>query len=284
MATLVCFHAHPDDEAISTGGLMAQAAAAGHRVVLVVATRGEHGEPVAGILKTGEELADRRVAETHRSAVVLGVDRLHFLGYVDSGMMGTTTNDDPGCFWQASIEEAAERLAPLLRTEQAAVLTIYDEWGTYGHPDHIQVHRVGRRAAELAGMNPHQVFCATANRDRLQRLQELIPRDATAEGVSSDAADRLPDLETLGVPEEMITHAVDVAEFADRKRLAMEAHASQISPDDFFLRMPLDSFRQAFGTEWFVCLGAPRLPGEPFLSELFAPAPGPGPGRGDESK
>src|SRR5579871_6794600 len=114
MATLVCFHAHPDDEAIATGGVMAKAAAEGHRVVLVVATRGERGEPQPGVLAPGEELWERRVREVADAAAILGVSRYEFLGYADSGMMGEPTNDLPDTFWQADVEEAARRLAGIL--------------------------------------------------------------------------------------------------------------------------------------------------------------------------
>jgi len=107
MATLVTFHAHPDDEAIGTGGVMAKAADDGHRVVLVVATRGEHGEVEEGFLESGEELWRRRDQETRACAEILGVARVEFLDYVDSGMIGTPENDLPGCFWQADVEEAA---------------------------------------------------------------------------------------------------------------------------------------------------------------------------------
>src|SRR3954454_12826507 len=160
MATIVSFHAHPDDEAIPTGGTLAKYASQGHRVVLVVATKGELGEVDEGFLKDGEELWQRREAETLASAEVLGIARVEFLGYRDSGMMGETTNDDPASFWQADVEEAASRLAAILRDENAAVLTIYDENGNYGHPDHIQVYRVGLRASELAGTR--RVYMATA--------------------------------------------------------------------------------------------------------------------------
>jgi LmbE family N-acetylglucosaminyl deacetylase len=129
MATAVFFHAHPDDESIATGGTMAKAAAAGHRVVLVVATRGEHGEVDDGFLPAGEALWQRREQETAASAEVLGVARVEFLGYVDSGMMGTPENDAPESFWQADVDEAAERLARILREEAADVLTVDDEYG-----------------------------------------------------------------------------------------------------------------------------------------------------------
>ena len=113
MATLVTFHAHPDDECIGTGGTMAKASADGHRVVLVTATRGEHGEVPDGFLEPGEALGLRRISETLASAEVLGVDRVEFLGYVDSGMMGTPENDGPYCFWRADVETAAARLAAM---------------------------------------------------------------------------------------------------------------------------------------------------------------------------
>src|SRR4051794_27564981 len=135
MATLVCFHAHPDDECIATGGVMAKAAKHGHRVVLVVATKGENGEVPEGFLDPGEALWQRRVKETEASAAILGAERVEFLGYVDSGMIDTPENHKPGSFWTADVEEAATRLATILREEQADVITIYDSHGGYGHPD-----------------------------------------------------------------------------------------------------------------------------------------------------
>ncbi len=120
MATLVCFHAHPDDEAIATAGTMAKAVESGHRVVFVVATRGEHGEIVPGVLVDGEQLGVRRVTETFDSARLIGCDRVEFLGYVDSGMMGEPTNDDPYSFWSVNVEQAAHRLAYILREERDA--------------------------------------------------------------------------------------------------------------------------------------------------------------------
>ena len=126
MSTLVFFHAHPDDEAIATGGTMAGAAAAGHRVVLVIATNGEEGEVAEGFLGEGEALATVRIAEAERSGRLLGAERVVFLGYRDSGMMGEATNDHADCFWQADVEDAAARLAGILEEEKADVLTVYD--------------------------------------------------------------------------------------------------------------------------------------------------------------
>ncbi|WP_020661290.1 PIG-L family deacetylase [Amycolatopsis benzoatilytica] len=242
MATLVTFHAHPDDESIMTGGVMRKAADEGHRVVLVVATRGEKGEIPEGLLAEGEQLADRRVRETHESAEVLGVSRVAFLGYEDSGMMGDPANDGPDTFWSAPLEEAAARLAEILREESAEVLTVYDDFGVYGHPDHIQVHRVGMRAAELAGTP--RVYQGSANRDRM-RQAAAAAREAGAEiGPDEDMV--------IGKPEAELTAVVDVSGYLKTKRASMRAHRSQISEESFFLAMPDDKFGEAFGTEWFI--------------------------------
>ena len=252
MATLVTFHAHPDDETIATGGVMAKAKAEGHRVVLVVATMGELGEVPDGFLRPGEALAQRRVAETHRAAAILGVERVAFLGYHDSGMDGEPTNHADAAFFAADVEEAARRLAAILTEERAEVLTVYDQRGNYGHPDHVQVHRVGHRAAELA--RTPQVFEATANRDHLIRVLRDTPEALSL----PDVADRRPDdlLDELGVREWELTTCVDVREFASVKRAAMAAHESQIGEQSFFLQMPADVFREVFGLEFFIRRGA----------------------------
>ncbi|PXY19494.1 PIG-L family deacetylase [Prauserella muralis] len=244
MATLVTFHAHPDDECIGCGGIMRKASEEGHRVVLVVATRGEHGEVVEGVLGENEPLWQRRVAETHASAEILGAHRVEFLGYVDSGMMGEPTNSAPGSFWTTPVEDAAQKLAAILREESADVLTCYDDNGGYGHPDHIQVHRVGMRAAELAGTP--RVYQGTLNRDHLAR-----GRQEMAGALEAEIPDPGTD-ETFGKPESEITAAVDVTPYLEHKRRAMRAHASQISEQSFFLALPDDAFAYAFGTEWFI--------------------------------
>jgi len=254
MATLVTFHAHPDDESIATGGVMAKSADEGHRVVLVVATRGEHGEVAEGYLDAGEELWQRRVQETLACAEVLGVARVEFLGYVDSGMIGTPENEQPECFWQADPEEAATRLAAILTEERADVLTVYDENGGYGHPDHIQVHRVGLRAAELAGTP--RGYMNTINRDHLRRAMEAVAEA----GMTLPGDLDLEDLDGLGVSEDRITTTVDVRPWLARKRAGMAAHASQISETSFFLAMDPEIFEGAFGQEWFIrCDAAPGL-------------------------
>lgn len=263
MATLVCFHAHPDDEAIGTGGVMAKAARDGHRVVLVTATRGELGEVADGFLAEDEALGQRREAELAAACEILGVARLEFLDYHDSGMMGTPHNDHDHAFWQADVEEAAQRLAAILQEESADVLTMYDENGVYGHPDHIKVWQVGVRAAEIAGVK--KVYEGTINRTAWRRrIEERGGPSRTIENVDGvdtlvEADDDQPrTIETpLGVEEEFLTTSVDVREFVDIKKAAMRAHASQITEDSFFLKMDDDLFREAFGTEWFTLRGAP---------------------------
>ncbi|OLT13478.1 GlcNAc-PI de-N-acetylase [Pseudonocardia sp. CNS-139] len=258
MGTIVSFHAHPDDESIGTAGTLARAAAAGHRVVLVFATRGELGEPVPGVLEPGEQLAVRRSAECYASAAALGAKRVEFLGYTDSGMMGEPTNGAPFCFWQADVEHAARRLSLILDEEEPDVLTIYDDNGGYGHPDHIQVHRVGRRAAELSAVPV--VAQSTINRDWLLRGM----RGAAGAPDFTDPG--------FGKPESEITHRVDAVDFVDQKRAAMRAHASQIAPDHFLLAMPEPLFVMGMGVEFYIVDPAPSPAATPDLfEELFAP-------------
>lgn len=261
MATAVFFHAHPDDEAIATGGTMARMAGEGHRVVLVTATRGELGEVPEDLRSSGETLAERRAAELAAACEALGVSRHENLGYLDSGMAGTDANDDPRCFARADLDEAAGRLAAILAEEGATVLTAYDEHGNYGHPDHIQVHRVGMRAAELAGTG--RVFMATMNRDH---LRDLI--DSGAGAGFEPPEDRRAELDTMGVEAARVTTAVDVRPWLTAKRDAMRAHASQIAETSFFLAMPEDVFALVWGTEWYVRVGAqPSTPWEDSLLE-----------------
>ena len=237
MATVVFFHAHPDDEAILTAGTMAGLAAEGHRVVLVVATGGELGEVPDGLLAQGETLAERRAVEVAEAARVLGVARHQFLGYLDSGMAGEATNTAPGCFVAADVEEAATRLAAILEEEAADVVVAYDEHGGYGHPDHVQVHRVGLRAGELAGTSA--VYMATSDRDYLRSLAAL----------AGDSEWALPEevaagMETMGEPGSRLSVEVDVTPWLEVKRRCMQAHPSQISDTSFFLAMPDEVFEQ----------------------------------------
>ncbi|MEM7140141.1 MAG: PIG-L family deacetylase [Actinomycetota bacterium] len=266
MATAVFFHAHPDDEAIATGGVMIQAARDGHRVVLVCATDGAVGEPAEGSVPDGSTLADVRLAELRDAGEILGASRVEWLGYGDSGMENEPTNDDPDCFWQADVEEAAERLAAILRDERADVLTVYDHHGGYGHPDHIQVHRVGHRAAELVGTS--HVFESTMNNTRMRELAEFAFDGADDDPELAEQREEMRDTD-MGTPADGITHEIDVTDVLDAKRRAMAAHRSQISEESFFMTMPDEPFAAAFGSEWFIEIGATRS-GEPFERDLFA--------------
>ncbi|KQU06575.1 GlcNAc-PI de-N-acetylase [Rhodococcus sp. Leaf7] len=245
MSVLVCFHAHPDDEVFGTGGIMRAAADAGHRVVLVTATDGALGEFPEGLLADGESLHDRRRLELERSAEILGVQRVVMLGYADSGMAGTDGNDNPIAFANAPVEEAARRLADVLDEEQARVLTVYDPNGGYGHPDHVQVHHVGVRAAELASV-PF-VYEGTMNRDRMREMMAANPNWDPSE---NDEAPQL-DIESFGLPESELTTAVDVTGVLAAKRAAMVVHESQIGDFGPFIPMSDADLASAFGTEWF---------------------------------
>ena len=244
MATVTFFHAHPDDEAIATGGTMASLAAAGHRVVLVTATGGELGEVPDGFLAPGETLGERRAAELAEAAVILGAARQLFLGYHDSGMEGEDSNSRHDVFATADVDEAAGRLAAILAEESSDVLVTYDEHGGYGHPDHVRVHDVGMAAAERAGTPV--VYMTTMDRDFMQALRRQA---AESDFVSEE---ELEGADTMGEPAERITTEVDVGPWIDVKREAMRAHASQISEESFFLQMPEDVFAQVWGQEWYI--------------------------------
>lgn len=262
MGTLCCFHAHPDDESISTGGTIARAKAAGNRVVLVVATGGEHGERPVDLAEE-RTLADLRREETKRSAEILGIDAVHFLGYADSGMTGWPQNEHPDSFMRAPLDEAANRLADILREESATTLTVYDWHGNYGHPDHIAVHRVGVRAGEIAGVA--HVYEATMNRDAVVRFMEVMRENgAEPEFDPNDTDDGTP----FGMDEADLTTAIDVSAFLRQKRASIECHASQVSDSSFFLQMPPEAFAAAFGTEWFIRRGAPGGIHESWLAGL----------------
>jgi LmbE family N-acetylglucosaminyl deacetylase len=256
-------HAHPDDETIATGGTIAKAKRDGHRVVLVIATKGEEGEPVPGVLDDGEQLGERRARETQTAAAVLGVDRVAFLGYRDSGMMGEPTNDHPSAFWQADVDDAAGKLAEILREERADLLVTYDAHGVYGHPDHIQVHRVGVRAAELAGTS--KVFEASFSREFMREVFADLEADP------DQREEFEPDeIDAFGLPEAELTHRVDVSDFVLVKREALLRHESQISPDHPMAKMSIEVFARWSGVEWFRDRARPRHGGV-FRSDVFAP-------------
>lgn len=250
MSTLVSFHAHPDDECLITGGTIAKVVAQGHRVILVVATGGEEGEYPEGFVATREELGPIRREELRRSTEILGVERLYFLGYRDSGMAGTAANSHPDCFARAALADAAGQLAGIIVAEGADALTIYDENGGYGHPDHVMVHRVGLLAAELAELD--DVLAATVNRDYIAELMltalaedpESVPERMRAEFDSS----------SFGMPASVINTEIDVSEYVRRKYDALTAHQSQVQSTGFAFTLSDEAFAAAFSTEWFISL------------------------------
>jgi LmbE family N-acetylglucosaminyl deacetylase len=261
--TLVSFHAHPDDESFLTGGTLARAASEGHRVVLVTATDGEHG--LASTADgSGAALASLRSRELEAAAAALGCARVIRLGYRDSGL--SPDPDDAGAFCNTDVDEVAARLAAILAEERADALTVYDPNGGYGHPDHVQVHRAGTRAAALAGTPV--VLEATLDADlvatalRVLRLVRNPLRHAPPMG-----GDR------LYTPRRLLTHRVDVSPHVAAKRNAMAAHASQQRADgqvrmlSRFLRLPAPVFARVFRREWFVEQG--RHPGR-LLDDIFA--------------
>ncbi|HEX2701116.1 MAG TPA: PIG-L family deacetylase [Acidimicrobiales bacterium] len=241
------FHAHPDDESIFTGGTILRLAALGHRVTLVVATSGELGEP--HVTGSTEELGALRRDETRRSADLLGVSRVEFLGYRDSGLAGHAGNSAPGCLASADVAEVAERLGAVLVDERADALVVYDETGIYGHPDHIQVHRAGHGAAALAGVAT--VYEATVDREYLHFVETHLVEQAILAGDLGLARSH------IGMPTVMVTSTVDVTGHLDAKRSAMAAHASQIPETTSALQLGLEQFAAVYGWEWFVRHGPP---------------------------
>ncbi len=245
------FHAHPDDEALLTSGTMADLAARGHRVVLVVATAGEAGL-TAGTLRSG--LGERRLAELHASADALGVSRVEVLGYADSGLASDPTSPPPQGrrprLADADVATVAAELADVLSDERADVVTGYDANGGYGHPDHLAVHHIAAAAARLAGTPV--LLEATVPRDRLlataRRVNVLLP--------PSRRIDLTPWARAYSASAE-VTHCIDVRRQAGARRASMRAHASQATADSgartlgVFTRVPPPLFGAVFGREWY---------------------------------
>jgi LmbE family N-acetylglucosaminyl deacetylase len=250
VSTIVFVHAHPDDESSQTSGSMARAAAEGQRVVVVYATGGEHGElPVEG-LPEGETLVHWRRREAEASAAVLGVKRVGWLGYADSGMTGWAQNSAKESLFVADLDEAARRLAAILDEENADVAVGYDWHGGYGHPDHVKVHHVVRRAVELARRRP-RLLESTFNRDVMRGFF----RAAREAGVGNDNWDPdgpQDDGNPLGTPEAEIQWQVDVHDYLAQRRASMEAHRSQATDIEAFLSMPPEVFEGFFGREHYL--------------------------------
>ncbi|KGN37187.1 PIG-L family deacetylase [Knoellia subterranea] len=263
MATTVFLHAHPDDEASGTSGTMTRLSREGHRVVVVYGTGGEHGT-APDDLPEGMTLADFRRGEAEASARVTGTERIEWLGYTDSGMEGWEQNEHENSFHAADLDEAAGRLVEILDEEDADVLVTYDWHGGYGHPDHVKVHQVAYRAADLAAQRPRMLE-TTMNRDEMRRGYQ----EAVAAGQADQAFD--PDEpinggEPLGTPEAQLHWRVDVSADIASKRASLACHASQTSDVGMMLQMPEDIFLVWFGTEYYSEPGRPdgMVEGWPF--------------------
>jgi LmbE family N-acetylglucosaminyl deacetylase len=281
--TLMAVHAHPDDEATSTGGILARYGAEGIRTVLVTCTDGALGDGPGGV-KPGEPGHDHdavvtlRQKELEQSCAILGIAHLELLGYADSGMMGWEQNDAPGSFWSTPVDVAAGRLADVMARYRPDVVVTYDANGFYGHPDHIQAHRITMAAAEKTGIAAKVYFTTiprSAWKDMAERMREAgiewpgddddeteESRSAASDGAASDgAAPDVPDSATgetagpatpeIGSEDEDIAAWIDVRDFADRKYDALAAHASQ-GDNIFFLRLDRPLFRELMGQETFL--------------------------------
>jgi LmbE family N-acetylglucosaminyl deacetylase len=251
--TLMAVHAHPDDEATGTGGILARYAAEGVRTVLVTCTDGGCGDGPGGV-KPGDPghdpaaVAQMRRRELEASCEVLKVSHLELLDYADSGMMGWSSNDAPGSFWSTPVQEGAARLAELMRHYRPDVVVTYDENGFYGHPDHIQAHRITMAAVDMAGLAP-KVYWTTVPRSMMQRFGEVM-REFGGDVPEPDPAEVAAAPE-IGLPDEEITTWVDTAAHSDQKYDALAAHASQ-GENIFFLKMGRERFGEWMGTETFV--------------------------------
>lgn len=308
--TLMTFHAHPDDESIGTGGVMAKALDAGRRVVLVTCTRGEMGDIVVPELDTEEHhrrLGEIRAEELAAAMEELGVTEWDTLGYRDSDMMGRPGNADPRCFWQADLDEAIGRATWLVRRYRPDVITTYNDFGGYGHPDHIRTHQVAvgafaragdpawypaQLAPEHGGTGPatdagglapwtptklyEQAMPASLRRTMAERVAALgianpftPPADATPEQLAEHEAF----MARLLVPDEAVTTRVDIRDVIERKWHALRRHVTQIGPENMFMAFGLEGWREAWGEESFI-LRESRVPAPLPETDLFAGIPG----------
>jgi LmbE family N-acetylglucosaminyl deacetylase len=277
--TFLAVHAHPDDEATSTGGLYRLLANQGVRTVLVTCTNGECGDALDGAKPNadhhdGDAVAALRAKELDLAVKVLGIDRLVRLGYRDSGMMGWPQNDDPDSFWQVPVEVAAKRLAEIIEEERPQVIVTYNEIGFYGHPDHIQANRVTLAALAMIDYEPTLYYNAIPNsvmvrfRERFEQEDRERREANAAKGiVEPEESSEQPELD-LGTPDELIGASVDVSDVTDAKYDALAAHQSQMA-DSFWLKMDRQEFKAVMGREWYVRVTNPeRLEG--VVDDIFA--------------
>ena len=265
-------HAHPDDESIETGATMAKYAAMGAQVTLVTCTLGEMGEVIPAELAhlaadAGGGLGQHRIGELASACAALGVPDHRFLGgagrWRDSGMMGTPANDEPGCFWRADVDEAARELLAIITEVRPQVLVTYDARGFYGHPDHIQAHRVSWRAFELAGGLISKFYATAIPKSVLAEAMALLTGDNRGGQVGGIDFSRVQSLDELpfGADDDDVSTQIDATEYLDAKIAAMRAHATQIAVDSPFFALSDLVGRKALGVEYFTLLAGPGLAG-----------------------
>ncbi|MBW3662068.1 MAG: PIG-L family deacetylase [Actinobacteria bacterium] len=256
---LLCVHPHPDDESIAVGGSIARYLDEGLRVKVVTCTRGEAGDNLAGIELDGEDMVTVRERELAAALDELGGPQHEYLGYRDSGMAGTPRNHHPDAFAVAALEEAAGRLASIIRRFRPAVVVSDNAEGTYGHPDHVKANRVTVRAVELAadpswnGDDTWEVakrYVVAFPRGVALDVHRALLEQGLASPFADDRVETPEDL-PFGTPDEEVTTVVDVGAWLGRKRAALRAHRSQVGPDSFFLNVPDDVAARFFGLEAF---------------------------------
>lgn len=281
MNGILLVHAHPDDETIGTGVTMAHYAAAGVDVTLVTCTLGEEGEihlPELALLAPdhADQLGGYRVAELAEACRALGVRDHRFLGgagrYRDSGMMGTPANEHPRCFWRADLDEAAGHLLEVIREVRPRVLVTYDANGFYGHPDHIQAHRVAMRAAELAaaeGIGPAKIYWTAVPKSVLAAGMEHFANSAENPFEGATHVDELP----FGTPDAEIAARIEDVAQHPAKTAAVRAHATQIPADSWLFSLAGGFGADFMAVEYFTLAAGERGPGEGeygWESDLFA--------------
>ena len=254
-------HAHPDDEASSTGGVYPLLHDQGIRTVLVTCTNGECGDALDGAKPDadhhdGDAVAEIRRVELDNAVKILGIDRLVRLGYRDSGMMGWPQNADPDSFWAADVNDAAKRLAEIIMEERPQVIVTYNEIGFYGHPDHIQANRITLAALELIDYEPTLYYNAIPDsvmaiyRARWEEEDRLKREEDEKKGIVRAPEPEPEEPLNMGTPDDKIGARVDVSTTNSRKFDALAAHASQIS-DSFWMKMGKEQFMEVMVNEWF---------------------------------
>ncbi len=260
-------HAHPDDESIGTGATMARYAAAGAHVTLVTCTLGEEGEihvpALAGLAAAqADQLGGYRISELDAACALLGVHDRRFLGgagrFRDSGMMGLATNEHPRAFWQADLDLAAGLLVEVIREVRPQVLVTYDENGFYGHPDHIQAHRVAMRAHALAGdLAPRKVYWTAVPRSVMEAGMKAFSESGDNPFADIEDVDDLP----FGTPDDEIAARVDAHEHADAKVAALRAHATQIPSTSWLFSVAGNFGAEFMGVEYYRLAVGEKGPG-----------------------